>query len=495
MRNALYARQSIDKKDSISIETQLEKARAECDVSDSIEEYIDRGYSGKNTKRPRFRQLMEDVGKGLVDRVIVYKLDRFSRSILDFSRAWEILSRNHVEFVSVNEKFDTSTPIGKAMLYITIVFAQMERETTAERVTDNYYERVSYGSWPGGPAPYGYKIGRITDTEGHQSPTLIETDKMKTVELIFSQYARDSISLGELSRYLTFELKEPGPGRGSWTNVSLSRLLHNPVYVQADVDVYAYYQELGVKITNALQDFTAEHGGILVGKREAGSRKQKDFSEAVLSIGNWRGHISSSVWLQCQRKMEKNRQIGNTGKGRYTWLSGLMHCAYCSRSFRIVVDPKYPERKTLYCSGRSDNMCTRLVRWHVIEVEEAVEKELIEFLKNMPRKETVEEVEVDNRIKMQLKAIEDRKNNLMENLMNEKISTLTMELVNEEFGNLEEQRQKISQQITDRSKPKKIVYQKINFKELGFEEKKIVAQNYIKKVILDEEKCQIIWNV
>ncbi len=78
MRNALYGRQSLDKKDSISIETQIEKGRLECDPADVIIIYADRGFSGKNTKRPEFRRLMGDIEKGLIDRVIVYKLDRFT---------------------------------------------------------------------------------------------------------------------------------------------------------------------------------------------------------------------------------------------------------------------------------------------------------------------------------------------------------------------------------------------------------------------------------
>ena len=71
-----------------------------------------------------------------------------------------------MEFVSVNENFDTSTPMGRAMLHIIMVFAQLERETTAERVRDNYYRRASLGSWPGGPAPYGFDIGRQQTSAG-----------------------------------------------------------------------------------------------------------------------------------------------------------------------------------------------------------------------------------------------------------------------------------------------------------------------------------------
>ena len=125
-------RQSIEKKDSISVESQLEYCRYETHGESCIE-YTDRGFSGKDTNRPGFENMMNDIRAGKIKRVIVYKLDRISRSILDFANMMEIFQKYHVEFVSSTEKFDTSTPIGRAMLNICIVFAQLERETTIRK--------------------------------------------------------------------------------------------------------------------------------------------------------------------------------------------------------------------------------------------------------------------------------------------------------------------------------------------------------------------------
>ena len=91
--------------------------------------FKDKGYSGKNTDRPEFQKLLGEIRKGKVRRVVVYKLDRISRSILDFANMMELFQEYDVEFVSSTEKFDTSTPMGRAMLNICIVFAQLERET------------------------------------------------------------------------------------------------------------------------------------------------------------------------------------------------------------------------------------------------------------------------------------------------------------------------------------------------------------------------------
>ena len=117
--DAIYARQSVDKKDSISIESQIGFCKYEL-KGGNCKEYKDKGYSGKNTERPQFQQLMQDIESGLVRKVVVYKLDRISRSILDFAKMMDFFQKYEVEFVSSTEKFDTSTPMGRAMLNISL---------------------------------------------------------------------------------------------------------------------------------------------------------------------------------------------------------------------------------------------------------------------------------------------------------------------------------------------------------------------------------------
>ena len=131
--DAVYARQSVEKKDSLSIAGQIDLCRRTAGGGE-LRVYKDAGYSGKNTERPAFQQLMKDIRADRIGTLYVYRLDRFSRSVADFGQLWEVLQEHHVEFVSVNENFDTKTPMGRAMLHIIMVFAQLERETTAERV-------------------------------------------------------------------------------------------------------------------------------------------------------------------------------------------------------------------------------------------------------------------------------------------------------------------------------------------------------------------------
>lgn len=143
--NAIYTRQSVDRADSISIESQIEFCKYEM-RGEAYKVYTDRGYSGKNTDRPAFAEMMNDIENGIISKVVVYKLDRISRSILDFSTMMERFEKYKVEFVSTTEKFDTSSPMGRAMLNICIVFAQLERETIQKRVTDAYFSRSQRAS-------------------------------------------------------------------------------------------------------------------------------------------------------------------------------------------------------------------------------------------------------------------------------------------------------------------------------------------------------------
>ena len=198
--DAIYARQSVDRKDSISIESQIEFCKYEL-RGGNHKDYQDKGYSGKNTDRPKFQELLADIRQGLIRRVVVYKLDRISRSILDFATVMELFQEYNVEFVSSTEKFDTSTPMGRAMLNICIVFAQLERETIQKRVTDAYYSRCQRGFHMSGAAPYGFKL-EPTTLQGIRTKMMIpDPDTANIARLMFEMYAEPSTSFGDIARY------------------------------------------------------------------------------------------------------------------------------------------------------------------------------------------------------------------------------------------------------------------------------------------------------
>ena len=120
--------------------------------------YDDGGYSGGNMDRPALRRLMVDIEAGKIDTVVVYKIDRLTRSLPDFAKLVEVFDRNGVSFVSVTQQFNTTTSMGRLTLNILLSFAQFEREVTGERIRDKIAASKAKGMWMGGIPPLGYDV-------------------------------------------------------------------------------------------------------------------------------------------------------------------------------------------------------------------------------------------------------------------------------------------------------------------------------------------------
>ena len=148
---AVYARkskynaagESIENQVSLCKEYAFHKFGEDC----QIQVYEDEGYTGGNMERPMFQKFLNDCKETPFAALVCYRLDRISRSVSDFSTVLDQLQESGVDFISINESFDTSTPMGRAMMYIASVFAQLERETIAERVRDNKYMLAHTGRW------------------------------------------------------------------------------------------------------------------------------------------------------------------------------------------------------------------------------------------------------------------------------------------------------------------------------------------------------------
>lgn len=483
--DVVYARQSVEKKNSLSIAGQIELC--EKTAGHQLKVYKDQGYSGKNTERPAFQQLLKDVKAGKVETLYVYRLDRFSRSVADFGQLWEVLKEHEVEFVSVNENFDTKTPMGRAMLHIIMVFAQLERETTAERVRDNYYRRAAIGAWPGGPAPYGFQNGKTYNNEGRRIPTLIPDENSKVVLRIFQEYATEEMSLGLLARKLTEE-GISGPQRKPWDNVALSRVLHNPTYVMADNEVRLHYLSLGANVTAEEAAFDGSHGVLLVGKRDRNQKKYNRFQDHAVSVLNSPGIVPAELWLRCQAKLAHNRQVGNSGKGTHTWLSGLLKCEKCGYSMKVTVDGYH---RYLACSGRYNlSHCDAITHVKLDELEASVQEEIVKLLEECPQEEapamekshyTIRLEEIDRRVDRLVDAFAESED-------------MDSAYLQRALGRLEEERKTVLEaQKREQSRPN--LPDKLDFPRLAFEEKKMVAAQFIEKINVGEDAAEVIWRV
>ena len=158
----IYSRKSKFTGKGESIENQIELCRQYIamhfgeDAAENVLVYEDEGFSGGNLERPQFKKMMKDSQKIAFAAIVVYRLDRISRNIGDFAKLIEDLGDRHIDFISIREQFDTSSPMGRAMMYIASVFSQLERETIAERIRDNMHELSKTGRWLGGTTPTGY---------------------------------------------------------------------------------------------------------------------------------------------------------------------------------------------------------------------------------------------------------------------------------------------------------------------------------------------------
>ena len=478
---AAYARQSVEKKNSVSISGQLDLCRRAAG-SQELKLYQDAGYSGKNTERPDFQRLLRDIRADRISTLYVYRLDRFSRSVADFGQLWEVLQAHHVEFVSVSENFDTSTPMGRAMLHIIMVFAQLERETTAERVRDNYYRRLTLGAWPGGPAPYGFTVGRARNGDGRVVPTLVPNEKADIVLRIYRRYGeKGDMSLRSLAREL-MEDGIPGPGGKHWDNCSVSRILHNPTYVMADEQVRLHYLGHGANVVSPQEAFDGSHGLLLVVKR-GGS------GDNTVSVLNSVGLVPADLWLRCQEKLARNRQIGNAGRGTHSWLSGLMKCAKCGYSLNVVTQG---DRRWLLCSGRYNRRCCdAAIGVKVAELEAGVEEEIEKLLAECP--DEAAEPAADDACTKRLEELERRTDRLLDAFAES--GDMSKDCLQRALGRLDQERQALLEAQKREMGCREVQRRRLVFSELSFGEKKAVAAQFVERIEAAGDSAEVRWRV
>jgi len=305
IRCAIYTRKSTEEgleQEFNSLDAQRESAEAYIASQKSEgwtcipDQYDDGGYTGGNMDRPAVQRLLADIQAGKVDCVVVYKVDRLSRSLLDFARIMEVLERNHVAFVSVTQQFNTSTSMGRLMLNVLLSFAQFEREIISERTRDKIAAARRKGKWVGGRPILGYDIastaagGRVTVNE----------DEAAQVRQVFELYLhhrslvptiRELDRRGWRAKQWTTKKGHVRGGR-RYTKEALYRLLTNVAYVGK----VRYHEEV----------YPAEHAAV----------------------------VNEALWHRVQDVLRHNGRNGGTGSGvvrnKYgALLKGLLHCGPC----------------------------------------------------------------------------------------------------------------------------------------------------------------------
>ncbi len=264
LRCAIYTRKSHEEgleQDFNSLDAQRESAEAYIrsqqqegwQVVDTL--YDDGGFSGGNTKRPALIRLLEDIAHGAIDVVIVYKVDRLSRSLADFSKLIELFDEHAVSFVSVTQQFNTSTSMGRLTLKVLLSFAQFEREVTGERIRDKIAASKKKGMWMDGSPPMGYAVA--------EHKLIVIEKEAKFVRELYRRYAESAIEDGQASLLaLCAQFMDEGVTTKQWisqagkqhggkalTPKHLYRMLTNPVYIG--------------KIKHKTKVYDGQHDGII----------------------------------------------------------------------------------------------------------------------------------------------------------------------------------------------------------------------------------------
>lgn len=304
-RVAIYIRVSTTHQiDKDSLPMQRQDLIAYAKLMLNTDDYVifeDAGYSGKNTDRPNFQEMMSQIRQGAFSHLLVWKIDRISRNLLDFATMYKELKDLGVVFVSKNEQFDTSTAMGEAMLKIILVFAELERNMTSERVTATMISRASNGQWNGGRVPYGYNYDYETKDF---STNPIEAE---IVHLIHDKY-EEMRSLVRESRYLNEKGLRTRAGN-LWNPVSLHIILHNIFYC-GDYRYNVLKEGDRQKVKDESEWITVEdhHDSII-------SREQK---ERVIAM------------LDANKRLDRKRNTYQSEKYVHVF-AGLLYCGNCGK--------------------------------------------------------------------------------------------------------------------------------------------------------------------
>ena len=360
MRFAVYARKSIYSDTSDSVGNQERMCREYVDMKfsgqiESFEVYQDEGFTGANTNRPGLTRLMSDVHDGFVDALIVYQLDRISRDVRDFSNIYAALEERHVMFISIKENIDTATPIGRAMMYVTMVFAQMERETIAARVTDNLLGLAQQGWWTGGNPPYGYVRKRVV-VDGKKHVMIVPVpEAAEYVKSIFAIFLERGYSLQGMETAFKREGVKTVNG-GFFSTTQLHKILTMPFCAPASPRLRDYWISQGCKVVGDESEWDGSHGVMVYGRSTEKNKKHQiqPRSEWTVCVGRHDPFIDEDTWLAAQAQFRKNVFV-KTQKYDMPLLKGVLRCAKCGVLMQVA-------RKKLAHSVSSHYYCLTRMR-------------------------------------------------------------------------------------------------------------------------------------
>lgn len=456
-----YARVSTDNQlENYSIEEQTERLKSYCAAKDWIlvQTYVDGGYSGGNTDRPALQQMLAEIHKGKIDAVVVYKLDRLSRSQKDTLTLIEDELLSHgTDFVSINENFDTSTPFGRAMIGILSVFAQLEKDQITERFTMGRIGRSKAGYFHGGgnaPTGYDYVDGEL----------VINEYEAQQVRKVFNMFLAGS-SINAIHRGLEKAYTT------KWSAAKVRNVLKNSVYI----------------------------GKVKFMKEEHQGAHEPIIDETVFKAAN--ALLSSSA---------RNGKITSYQKTPFRaeyLLSGLVYCSRCGA--------KYSANHGYYkCYSRAKSTPKFIVdpnckndNWEISILDNLIvgqidllstSKDSLEELKHDSKK--TNKIEVDrSRVNKRISEIDKQIGKLIELYQ---VSSIPMASISEKVEALSHEKSSLSQQLENSN----VISQSDlfedalsdyvdGFKESKIEQQRLMISRLIEKILIDGKSIKIQWRL
>jgi len=525
MKIAIYSRKSkfTGKGESIDNQIQLCKEYISNHFNNyELLFYEDEGFSGGNIDRPQYTILLQEIKKKNIDALVCYRLDRISRNVADFSNVLELLEKNNITFVSIREQFDTSSPMGKAMIYIASVFAQLERETIAERVRDNMMELAKTGRWLGGKTPTGFKSKKVTSNSSGKEKSLYMLEpipeEQEIVKLIYDKYLEFE-SLNRVESFLLNAFTKTKYGN-KYDMSTIRKLISNPVYCIGDELLYDYCISNNMVVVNHRNEFDGSKAVISYNKNDGKIKKAKDMDKWIIALGEHQGFIPSKIWVQSQNILLRNfDKSPRTGTGRVALLSTLLRCGSCGSRMRITGKYEGGELKHYYykCRLKNDSkgqQCS-MPNLHGKDAEKFV----FETLKETYLNEELSKSKYEKRDKLDVKSITIEKTSIIKEITKKElnIEKLTISLMENEGSSARKYIIKQIESLDEGIKPLKIrlneidrkkensLIDKMNYElylqnlkmlstdinDLEFEEKKKLLNGVIKEILWNGEKLLI----
>lgn len=508
MAIALYARKSVEKENSISCETQIEYCKAMLrpeERGEKVLTFVDNGFSGGNTDRDGFQKMMRKIEQGKITKVLTYRLDRISRSLADFVNILAIFKQYGVEFVSTQEAFDTGSPYGELIVKILAVFAEFERQSIIQRVTQAYEHRSEMGFYMGGRKPYGFELEPAVINNIKTKRLKPIDDEIEQVKYIYDTYAVEQVSLGRLLKNLMENDIKPLSG-GGWSTAKLSTIIKNPIYVRADSRVYEYFQMHNAQIISPPEAFDGIHGIQVYGrtKHEADS---SDWSDIKVVVMQHEGVIDSDTWLKCQQKLLKNKQIRNAVSNKTSWLGGKIMCGRCGRTMTTIKGKtgSGEVRRYFNCTGKSHYKDCKGAKSTIYaeSLEDMVYNEIAEKLESLKGIKSSERKNLHpglNELRNKVKTIELSQNKIADMMMQPEANADLLEIMSQRASKLKAEKTELLLRIDELENSEVDVKQAINlskkWKTASFEEKRGVCSILINRIVIDENgNVEIVWNL